>query len=273
MSELMCSFHTTSGVMPGGPVASRFPLQERLAACAGAGYAGYWLHWRDYLEQRAGGMNDADIARAFDDAGMRHRGVEFFTGWHLDGDAAAQDAERAFFDAANAIGAETVNVGANFGEPRLPLAEMTDRFAALCERAARRGLRIGLEIVPWSDVADVDTALAYLGPGNAGLVIDTWHVFRGNIPLADLARIPRDRVYCVQVNDAAAIPDGPMLKETARRLNCGEGGFDLTGFAAAVAANRWDVPLSVEVISPRQAALPLAEAARLSHDSARRLFA
>jgi sugar phosphate isomerase/epimerase len=272
MRDMMCSFHTTSGVMPGGPAASRFPLAERLNACAAAGYAGYWLHWRDYLEQRARGMDDAGLRRAFDEAGMRHRGVEFLAGWFLYGDAAAAEAERASFDAANAIGALTVNVGADFERRGFSRAHMTDRFAALCERAAVRGLRIGLEIVPWSDVADIDAALAFLDPPNAGLVIDTWHVFRGGIPLAELARIPADRVFCIQVNDAAAVPDGPLPEETARRLLCGEGGLDLAGFAAAVDANGWQAPLSVEVISPRLAAMLLQEAAGLSFDTARRAF-
>lgn len=272
MRDMMCSFHTTSGVMPGGPVASRFPLEERLDACAEAGYAGYWLHWRDYLEQRAGGMDDGGLRRAFDDAGMRHRGVEFFTGWFLDGDAAAAEAERASFDAACAIGAATVNVGADFARHDFPRAHMTDRFAALCERAARRGLRVGLEIVPWSDVADVDTALTFLGPPNAGLVIDTWHVFRGGIPLADLARIPADRVFCIQVNDAAAAPEGALLQETARRLPCGEGGFDLAGFATAIDINGWEAPVSVEIISPRLTAMPSRDSAGLSLRAARRFF-
>ncbi|MBX3530185.1 MAG: sugar phosphate isomerase/epimerase [Rhizobiaceae bacterium] len=272
MRDLMCSFHTNSGVMPGGPVASRFALAERLDACAAAGYSGYWLHWRDYLEQRAGGMTDTGLRQAFDNAGMRLRGVEFFSGWFLDGDAAAAEAERASFDAANAIGATTVNVGADFERRGLPRGHMTDRFAELCERAAARGLRVGLEIVPWSDVADLDTALAFLGSPNAGLVIDSWHIFRGGIPLGDLARIPSERVFCIQVNDAAAVPEGTLLRETGRRLLCGEGGFDLSGFAAAIVTNGWQAPVSVEIISPVLAAMPLRQATGRSFETARSLF-
>src|SRR5690606_34557265 len=112
----------------------------------------------------------------------------------------------------------------------------------------------------WSDVADIGTALDFLGPANAGLVIDTWHVFRGGIPLADLRRIPANKVYCIQVNDAAADPVGTLAEDTVRRLPCGEGALDLEGFAKVIDACGWAAPTSVEIISPRLAAMTPDEA-------------
>jgi sugar phosphate isomerase/epimerase len=269
MRDLMCSFHTTSGVMPGGPVASRHGLAERLAACAAAGYRGYWMHWRDYGEQRGAGMSDGAIRALFDRHGQRHRGIEFFSDWFVDGDRAAAVAEAHSFDAAKAIGADTVNVGADFAGRGFRLEHMVERFGALCDRAAERGLRVGLEIVAWSDVSDVGTALRFLRPRNAALVIDAWHVFRAGVPLADLARIPADRVSCVQVSDTAEATTATLADDTRRRLFCGDGALDLPAFLAA--AERFDTPVSVEIISQDVARLPLAEAARRSCETARRL--
>lgn len=269
MRDLMCSFHTTSGVLPGGPVAARHGLGERLAACASVGYRGYWLHWRDYLEQREAGLSDGAMRSLFDRHEQRHRGVEFFSDWFVDGDSAAALAEARSFDAANAIGADTLNVGADFAGRGFPLERMVRRFASLCDRAARRGLRVGLELVPWSDVSDVDLALQFLGPRNAALVIDAWHVFRGGVPLADLARIPADRVSCLQVSDATGEPRRALAEDTRSRLFCGEGEFDLAAFIRDT--ERFDVPVSVEVISEEVARLPLAEAARISFETARRI--
>lgn len=56
MRDFMCSSHTLSGVMPGGPAAARHSLDDRLAACAAAGYSGYWLRFPGSLEQRAAGL-------------------------------------------------------------------------------------------------------------------------------------------------------------------------------------------------------------------------
>ncbi|MFN3547044.1 MAG: sugar phosphate isomerase/epimerase family protein [Mesorhizobium sp.] len=270
MLDLMCSSYTTSGVMPGGPVASRHGLAERLAACAAAGYRGYWLHWRDYVEQRGAGMSDGALRALFDRHDLPHRGVEFFSDWFVDGDAAAANAEARSFDAARAIGAESVNVGADFAGRGFPLEHMVERFGALCGRAADRGLRIGLELVAWSDVSDVGTALRFLEPRNAALVIDAWHVFRAGLPLSDLARIPADRVSCIQVNDAPAAVRGALADDTRHRLFCGEGVFDLTGFLKAT--ERFGTPVSVEIISPEVARMPLAEAARISCETAGRLM-
>ena len=269
MRDLMCSFHTTSGVMPVGPVASRHGLAERLAACASVGYRGYWLHWRDYEEQRGAGMSDGAMRSLFDRHGQRHRGVEFFSDWFVDGDAATAFAEARSFDAANAIGADTVNVGADFAARGFPQEHMVRRFASLCDRAAVRGLRVGLELVAWSDVSAVGTALQFLRPRNAALVIDAWHIFRGGVPLADLARIPADRVSCLQVSDATGAVQGAFADDTRRRLFCGEGVFDLAAFIKVT--ERFEVPISVEIISEEVARMPLAEAARISFETARRI--
>lgn len=269
MRDLMCSFHTISGVMPGDPVASRHGLAERLAACAAAGYRGYWLHWRDYVEQRRAGISDGAMRALFDRNGQRHRGVEFFSDWFVEGDAAAADAEARSFDAANAIGADTVNVGADFAARGFPLEHMVGRFAALCDRAAKRGLRVGLELVVWSDVSDVGSALQFLRPRNAALVIDAWHVFRGGVPLADLARIPSDRVSCIQVSDASEATRGTLADDTRRRLFCGDGVLGLPAFLEAT--ERFDTPVSVEIISEEVARLPLSDAARISFETASRI--
>lgn len=272
MRDFMCSSHTVSGVMPGGPVAARHPLEARLAACRAAGYAGCWQHWRDYLEQRAAGLSDAAIRGLFDRHGMRRRGVEFLTGWFLPGDEAAAAAERAAFDAAAAIGARLVSVGADFERRGIPRHEMVAHFHRLCARAADCGLAVALEFVPFSDVPDIRAALDFLAPENAGLVVDCWHLFRGETPLADLGLVPAGKIRCIQVSDAAPAPAGPLAEDTLHRLPCGDGALDLAGFAAAIDRHAPDVPVSVEIIAPRFAAMSATDAALESLRGARAIF-
>jgi sugar phosphate isomerase/epimerase len=266
--DFMCCSHTISGVAPGSLRASRHPLAARLAACGAAGYRGCWLHLRDYQEQKAAGFADGAMRELFDSHGLVHRGVEFLTDWFLDD----RTAERTAFDAADAVGAAVINAGGDFLMRGFPRAHMLDRFAALCARAADRGLSIALEIVPWSDVPDIDAALEFLGPPNAGIALDCWHLFRGRSHLSDIARIPAERILCVQVNDAAAMPAGPLHEDTLDRRFCGEGAFDLAGFVAAIESCGATVPFSVEIISPDIAAMPLDEAARRSFATARKAF-
>ncbi|MBB6465240.1 sugar phosphate isomerase/epimerase [Aminobacter lissarensis] len=273
--EYICSSHTVSGVMPGGPVASRHGFGERVEACAAAGFTGMCLHFRDYAEQRARGFGDGELRAILDVHGIKHVSVEFLTDWFMDAEAglASRRNEETAFRAAAAFGAKVVNVGPDLGERGISLGTMQDKFRDLCSRAAENDFTIALELVAWGNVRDVDTALAIIGDiPNAGLVIDSWHIFRAGVPLGDLGRIPADKVLCVQVNDADEVPAGQLSTETMNRKLCGQGGFDLAGFAATLEATGVSVPFSVEVISPDLAALCLSEAASTSFDTASTCF-
>ena len=272
---LICSSHTVSGVMPGGPVPARHGFSERVRACADAGYTGMCLHFRDYRALRQEGHQDVDLRSVLQRHGMSDISLEFLVDWFLEGSAAAvaQADEATAFAAARAFGAQSLNVGSDFQGRGIPRHVLKSRFKALCARAAAQSLTIALEIVPWSDVRDVETALDVIdGCDNAGLVIDSWHVFRGHIPLGAVTAIPASRIVSIQINDAAATIEGPLQEDTLRRLPCGEGSFDLAAFLDALDAAGASVAPSVEIISPVQAALPLGDAVRRSFAGARRLL-
>lgn len=274
MNDLICSSHTVSGVLPGAPVVSRHSFDRRVEAVAEAGYRGMFIHIRDYARERQGGRSDAEFGRVLRASGIEPAGIEFLTDWFLAG-AAARTCEDLAFAAAQACGARIINIGPDLHGHGISLTTMRERFAALCDRAARHGVSIALEIVAWGNVRDVATALWLIdGISNAGLVIDSWHVFRGGIGLHELAAIPPERILCVQINDAGPETIGPLPQDTLHRRLCGDGIFDLTGFARVLRAMGSAVPFSVEIISRSQAERSLAEAATLSFETARKaLFA
>ena len=256
---VFCSSHTLSGVMPGSPRASRHSFRDRVAAARRAGYEGLWLHLRDYAEQRAAGYSDGDLRDILRDAGMAVAGFEFLTGWDAD-NTAASPAEEQLWRMADAFGPALISVGAAAGSGNI--GQLGDCFAGLLQRSAAHGLQVGLEIVPWSRVPDLHIAgeLLDLAP-TAGLVIDSWHVFRGGIDLEALARLPAQRIMAIQINDALAAPQGALDQDTLHRLSCGDGELPLVPFVQALRQNGCRVPLSVEIISPELAALALDEAA------------
>lgn len=259
---VFCSSHTLSGVMPAGPRASRHSFRDRVAAARRAGYDGLWLHLRDYAEQRAAGYSDGDLRAILHDAGMAVAGFEFLTGW--DGESTvASVAEEQLWRMADAFGPALISVGAATGSGNI--GQLGDRFAGLVDRSAAHGLRVGLEIVPWTRVPDLQIAgeLLDLAPA-AGLVIDSWHVFRGGIDLAALACLPAHRIMAIQINDALAVPHRALAQDTLHRLACGAGELPLEPFVTAIRQSGCRVPLSVEIISPELAALELDEAARSS---------
>lgn len=256
---VFCSSHTLSGVMPGTPRASRHSFRDRVAAARRVGYDGLWLHLRDYAEQRAAGYSDGDLQAILRDAGMAVAGFEFLTGW--DGDSTAASAsEEQLWRMADAFGPALISVGAAAGSGNI--GQLGESFAGLVERSAAHGLQVGLEIVPWSRVPDLHIAgeVLDLVPA-AGLVIDSWHVFRGGIDLAALALLPAHRIMAIQINDALAAPQRALDQDTLHRLSCGAGELPLAPFVTALRQSGCRVPLSVEIISPELAALALDEAA------------
>jgi sugar phosphate isomerase/epimerase len=154
---------------------------------------------------------------------------------------------------------------------------MRSRFEVLARRVADVGARLGLEILPQSNIATLESGLAVLGDSvnrNAGLTLDIWHVNRGGISYADVAALDARRITSVELDDADAIMVGDLLEDqTHRRRLCGEGSFDIPGFLKAVQATGYDGPYGVEIVSDEQRARALQEAANRSFETAMAQFA
>jgi sugar phosphate isomerase/epimerase len=269
MPSIVCSSHTISGVMPGSPKASRHSFADRVTACAEAGFTGMCLHFRDYAEQIAAGASDADLAAILADNGMAENSVEFLRDW-FEPSAMAEANEDLAFRAAACFAAKFISVGADLDERNIPVASMGPQFARLCEKADDRGVAIALEIVAWSNVCDIDSALellAFSPRNNAGLMVDAWHVFRGGISLSELKRLRAEQILCIQLNDAAQTVMQPLSYDTQNRKFCGEGDLDLGAFLDALAQIGVSAPLSVEVIAPEVAQMPLQDVARRAYVS------
>ncbi len=226
-------------------------------------------------------LSPPELARAAADAGYSHIGVRMLPSapngffWPLLDDAALLQATieslrdtgmkvldidivrlnptsdpaafQRFLDAGQALGARAVLVAADDPD----MERLAANFGALCDLAALRGLSIDIEFMPWTTIPDLAAALrlmAAVDRANAGIVVDTLHVDRARVGLAELAAIPSRYLHYMQICDAPAErPDSiEAMIHTARseRLYPGEGGLDLLGMMRALPA---DIPISVEV--------------------------
>src|SRR5262249_19155146 len=155
---------------------------------------------------------------------------------------------------ADALGARHMNVG-DIGPPEaLPsLDQLSERFAALCDRASNHGLLVAIEFLPWTGIPDAATAwdiARRAGRPNGGVLIDCWHYFRGAADEAQLRRIPPAGVIGVQLDDADPERVGEPYEDTVlRRRLPGQGCFDLTGLVRALDEMGVAAPFSVEIIS------------------------
>jgi sugar phosphate isomerase/epimerase len=274
--ELLAAYWTLAGdVFPGAPTeVSPFPLEERAAAAAAAGWTGLGFVHEDLVATVAR-MGYAGIRRVLADHGIRHVEVEFLSDWDADPgrpSRIASDRMRAeLLEAAGELGARNVKASPHlFGEPPPDIARMRDAFAALCDDARPTGANVIIEIMPFTDVRTLHDGLAIVGDvPNGGLLLDIWHVERGGIALPDVARIPAGRLLGVEIDDSGP-PSGDLFDDTRfRRVLPGAGEFDIPGFLRAAWAGGLDAPyLGVEVIGEAYRRQPLAVMARTAFESA-----
>jgi sugar phosphate isomerase/epimerase len=153
----------------------------------------------------------------------------------------------AFFETGARLGAKHILVAAYDPD----LGRFGDRYAAFCEAAAPYGLTADLEFMPWTYVPDLVTAthiVAQAGRTNAGVLVDALHFDRSKSSLADLARVPAQRLHYWQICDGPAerpaTTDDMMHAARHERIFPGEGGIDLVSLARAMPA---DITVSIEV--------------------------
>nr|WP_180204644.1 sugar phosphate isomerase/epimerase [Pseudomonas sp. SbOxS1]NYU04637.1 sugar phosphate isomerase/epimerase [Pseudomonas sp. SbOxS1] len=129
-------------------------------------------------------------------------------------------------------------------------SRLTDNFAALCQLAARYGLRVDLEFMRWRHIANLQQAVALIaaaGQANGGVLLDTLHLFRSGGDAAAVAELDRRYIHGVQWCDAPAqAPTGEGILREARegRLAAGQGQLALAGLLEVLAP---EVHWSVEV--------------------------
>ncbi|WP_331772967.1 sugar phosphate isomerase/epimerase (plasmid) [Embleya sp. NBC_00888] len=236
-------------------------LPTRVSAAATAGFTGLGLRVADYLDAD---MADADIRDLLDRHGLRVLELEHTWDW-----AAGEDpVEAAMFRLADRIGVRQLNVPMFAAHP---LSDLVRPFAALCDRAARHGLLVGFEFLPYSHVRTLGQAwevVAAAARPNGGVILDLWHWFRSGAEPEDLVDIPASAITSLQLCDV--LPDtGPDLADEARhrRLLPGQGAGDTLGVLGALHDRGIRVPASVEVFSDDLDALPAADAAQLAYDA------
>jgi sugar phosphate isomerase/epimerase len=258
----------------------RATLRE-IAAAAQAGGFGAISLWPHHVDgARRDGLTDAGIRTLLADHGVALCEVEPLLAWLPPGSlpesarALAGPPPELFLDLACTLGAPRVLCADGFGA-RAERGAIVERFAALCEKAAERGLVVALEAIPWSALPDARVAWEIVrraGAGNAGLCLDVWHFFRGGADLAQFTSLPGERVLSLQLSDAPAAPQADLPQESLRaRLLPGEGAIDLVAYLRALDAIGCRAPLGAEVFSEALAAQDPVAVGRLAGDALRRV--
>jgi len=246
---------------------------EVVAAAADAGFAAAGLRLSGRHPGEPWPSVDGDphaFERIRDAAAVRGLRVSSASGYYITPQSQPEHL-RANVEAARRVGARLVVQGCFDPD----LARVTRLLAGYADAAADAGVRIGLELMPMSELKNLPAALRLIadaGRSNIGLVIDTLHVARAGATAGDLRRLDPRLVYLAQICDAPAqLAPGTSLYDEAMtgRLYPGDGGLDLAGYVQAL-----DADLEIECETPvvRDAGLPLAQRARRTAAAAAAFF-
>jgi len=271
-------------VMGGIPIA-HVPFLDRFAPAGRAGFKGMSMGPRDLWQLEAAGLSAQDARDRAADHGLVLREMDCICCWtpsheKLTGDGELVQVLKSLradpvLEAAARLGAQSVTVVDMMG-PMLTFDECVESFAALCDKAARYDLRLHIEFLPWGSIPDLMTAWRIIeaaGKANGGLTVDAWHFFRSGSKLEDLANMPGEKIFTVQINDAPAQATANLMEECmVARLLPGKGDFDLPGFIRALDCSGSQAPIEVEVFHSSLATTPIDSIAQDWADSARALL-
>lgn len=265
-------------VLWSGTIGLDSPIPSRVEAARAGGFSRVSVGPLDVAQMQAEGIAPAELGRSLRDAGLElvmDPVMGWFGGGPLPGRFAAFDLED-FLSMSEALQVVSMTAIGPFQAGEVPFGKLVESFVGLCDRAADFGAQVSLEFMPITAIIDVAAAWAIVdgaGRSNGGLVVDTWHFFRGNPDYSALERVPGDRIFAVQVADAAGEVRGSLFEETFNRMLPGDGELDLARVLRTldrIGGLRWVGP---EVISPVTAAMKPSDAARIAGGRVRDLIA
>ncbi len=228
------------------------------------GFQAVTIYATQYRGARQSGLSDTDLRQVLNDRGLVVADLDCVLDW-IPGEEAPPEfrgAEDLFYRVFDALGGTTMNVATM--APTVDVDAAAAGFAAVCERAAERGIVVTLEYLPWSGIPDAATALQIVESAdcaNGTLMFDVWHTYRGPSTDAQIAAVPGERWGAIQLNDAPATAQPNVVHETLNaRLLPGEGDAPVLAWLRTLRAAGCQAPVGVEVFSSELDALTPAEA-------------
>jgi sugar phosphate isomerase/epimerase len=226
------------------------PIEQRVAAAAAAGFDGIGLYIGDYQRLGAEGRAGASLDELLDAHGMRVREIEVVSAWARPG-TDDRGFEATAWEMADRWACRYLQAIGPFDGT---VAEAAAAFAGLCDRAANHGLVVGLEFLPFTNIADARVALEIVeraDRSNGGVCVDVWHHRRGLNDIDAILAIPPSRITGVQLNDGPLTQELDDYKDDClrRRVAPGRGDFNVVDFVRALLDHGVTVPWSAEVCS------------------------
>jgi 4-hydroxyphenylpyruvate dioxygenase len=231
-------------------------LDQKLAACAEAGFAGVEIFESDLLGFDGTAL---EVGRMIRDLGLVctcYQPFRDFEGLPTALRNRALERAEAKFDVMEALGASLLLVCSSVHSEALgDRSRIVDDFRVLGERAVRRGLRVGYEALAWgrhvNDHRQAWDIVRKVDHPAIGLVLDSFHSLSRRIPIHSIASIAPEKIFLMQIADAPEMPMDYLYWSRHFRCFPSQGDLPVAEFVAAVAAVGYTGPLSLEIFNDR----------------------
>jgi 2-keto-myo-inositol isomerase len=154
------------------------------------------------------------------------------------------------------------------GEKGYDQALVRENFTELCNVASKYGVRIAIEYLPWTSMDTIRKAwdiVRTVDPVNGGIVLDTFHYFKGHPSTKELYEVPIEKIFIVHLDDVEDVEADLVTLTRKHRLPPGEGIFVFDEVLEYLFTKKYQGYYSLEILNrnhPLQDPVELASRAR-----------
>jgi len=229
-------------------------LREKLIAISEAGFDGVEILEQDFI---ASDLSPRELAAMVKDHGLT---ITLFHPFRDFESLPEPLRSRAFtrakrkFELMNEMGAELILFCSTVHPQAIGgIERMADDYHELGTIAQSFGVKVGFEALAWGrfvfDHRDAWEVVRRADHANIGLILDSFHTLARGIETDSIRRIPKDKIFFVQLSDAPGIQMDLMHWARHYRNMPGEGDLDVTGFTRAIVATGYNGYFSLEILN------------------------
>ncbi|MHA6669487.1 bifunctional sugar phosphate isomerase/epimerase/4-hydroxyphenylpyruvate dioxygenase family protein [Homoserinimonas sp. A447] len=229
-------------------------LEEKLHACAEAGFAGVEIFEQDLLVSPHSPEQIRDLAARLGlslDLFQPIRDVE-----GVEPEVFAENLRRveAKFVLMNRLGIDLALMCTNVATATIDDDEVVaDQLRQLGDLAERYAVRVAMESLAWgrfiSDFEHVQRVVGLADHPAVGQCLDTFHVISRDWALEPLENLPVDKIFFVQLADAPRLSLDVLSWSRHYRVFPGQGDMDVPAFLGYIARTGYDGPVSLEIFN------------------------
>lgn len=228
-------------------------LEEKIRAASAAGYAGIGLRYSDIHDFLEKGRNLEDVASLIRKYNLSLVEMSFGPGWqYANREIKKQTLDKAerTFRYCKTLGCNCVTAcaSAESGD----IKEAIKDYQELCEMSKGYGVKLALEFLGFAkQIKDLKAAWEIVqkaDASNGGVLLDTFHFYRGESSISDLQYIPIEKILLIHLSDAPKIPLDEL--KDADRVFPGEGVIPLNDILQVINKKGYQGYFSLELLNP-----------------------